>query len=114
IGFGPNGVADCEIIRASVRFADAPFKTRYFAPANLRHAADDERYGALIARFIREKFLYELYPIALIVECAGGKAIDPADGRPLLDKASVDCDGRAGLICGTAEEVDIVKRALLD
>ncbi|KAK6215780.1 fructose-1-6-bisphosphatase [Colletotrichum tabaci] len=151
IGFGPNGVADCEIIRASVRFADAPFKTRYFAPANLRHAADDERYGALIARFIREKytlrycgglvpdivhalvkghgvyvspvspgtlpklrFLYELYPIALIVECAGGKAIDPADGRPLLDKASVDCDGRAGLICGTAEEVDIVRRALLE
>ncbi|TQN66091.1 Sedoheptulose bisphosphatase [Colletotrichum shisoi] len=151
IGFGPNGVADCEIIRASVRFADAPFKTRYFAPANLRHAADDDRYGALIARFIRDKytlrycgglvpdivhalvkghgvyvspvspgtlpklrFLYELYPIALIVECAGGKAIDPADGRPLLDKASVDCDGRAGLICGTAEEVDIVRKALLE
>ncbi|KAJ0158567.1 Sedoheptulose-1,7-bisphosphatase, chloroplastic, partial [Colletotrichum tanaceti] len=152
IGFGgPNGVADCEIIRASVRFADAPFKTRYFAPANLRHAADDERYGALVARFIRDRytlrycgglvpdvahalvkghgvyvspvspgalpklrFLYELYPIALIVECAGGKALDPADGRPLLDKASVDCDGRAGLICGTAEEVDIVKRALLE
>ncbi|KAK2024397.1 fructose-1-6-bisphosphatase [Colletotrichum zoysiae] len=151
IGFGPDGgIEDCEIVRASVRLADAPFKTRYFAPANLRHAADDERYNALIARFIREKytlrycgglvpdivhalvkghgvyvspvspgalpklrFLYELYPIALIVECAGGKAIDPADGRPLLDKVSVDCDGRAGLICGTAEEVDIVKKALL-
>ncbi|KAK2054867.1 fructose-1-6-bisphosphatase [Colletotrichum caudatum] len=151
IGFGPGGgIGDCEVVRASVRFADAPFRTRYFAPANLRHAADDERYGALIARFIRERytlrycgglvpdivhalvkghgvyvspvspgalpklrFLYELYPIALIVECAGGEAVDPADGRPLLDKVSVDCDGRAGLICGTAEEVDIVKKALL-
>ncbi|KAI8297268.1 MFS transporter prlL [Colletotrichum sp. SAR11_240] len=151
IGFGQNGVEDCEIIRTVVKLADGPFKTRYFAPANLRHAADDERYGALITRFIQKKytlrycgglvpdivhalvkghgvyvmpvtpgtlpklrFLYELYPIALIMEVAGGKAIDPSDGKPLLDKVSVDCDGRAGLICGTAEEVDIAKAALLD
>ncbi|KAK1991937.1 fructose-1-6-bisphosphatase [Colletotrichum falcatum] len=153
VGFGlgaAGGVAGCEIVRASVRLADAPFETRYFAPANLRHAADDERYGALVARFIRQRYtlrycgglvpdiahalvkghgvyvspvspgalpklrlLYELYPIALVVECAGGKAVDPADGRPLLDKASPDCDGRAGLICGTAEEVDAVTEALL-
>ncbi|KAI8269285.1 hypothetical protein K4K58_002397 [Colletotrichum sp. SAR11_239] len=151
IGFGQNGVEDCEIIRTVVKLAEGPFKTRYFAPANLRHAADDERYGALITRFIQKKytlrycgglvpdivhalvkghgvyvmpvtpgtlpklrFLYELYPIALIMEVAGGKAIDPSDGKPLLDKVSVDCDGRAGLICGTAEEVDIAKAALLD
>ncbi|WYZ44431.1 hypothetical protein EsH8_VII_000867 [Colletotrichum jinshuiense] len=150
VGFGPNGIVDCEIIRSVVKLADGPFKTRYFAPANLRHAADNEKYNALITRFIREKytlrycgglvpdivhalvkghgvyvspvspgtlaklrFLYELYPIALIMECAGGKAIDPEDGKPILEKVSVDCDGRAGLICGTAEEVDIVKKALL-
>ncbi|KAK1701828.1 fructose-1-6-bisphosphatase [Colletotrichum lupini] len=150
IGYGPNGVEDCEVIRPVVKLADAPFKTRYFAPANLRHAADDERYSALITRFIKEKytlrycgglvpdivhalvkghgvyvmpvtpgvlpklrFLYELYPIALIMECAGGQAIDPTDGRPLLEKIQKDCDGRAGLICGTTEEVRIVKQVLL-
>ncbi|OLN81861.1 Sedoheptulose-1,7-bisphosphatase, chloroplastic [Colletotrichum chlorophyti] len=150
VGFGASGVTDCEIIRKVVKLADGPFKTRYFAPANLRHAADDERYSALITRFIREKytlrycgglvpdivhslvkghgvyvspvspgtpaklrFLYELYPIALIIEVAGGKAIDPADGKRILEKISVDCDGRAGLICGTAEEVDMVREALL-
>ncbi|KAF9869937.1 hypothetical protein CkaCkLH20_12546 [Colletotrichum karsti] len=147
---GDDGVSGCEIIRSVVKLAEGPFKTRYFAPANLRHAADDEKYSALITRFIREKytlrycgglvpdivhtlvkghgvyvmpvtpgtlpklrFLYELYPIALILECAGGKAIDPEDGKPLLDKVSVDCDGRAGLICGTAEEVEIARKALL-
>ncbi|KAK1508761.1 high-affinity nicotinic acid transporter [Colletotrichum abscissum] len=150
IGYGPNGVEDCEVIRSVVKLADAPFKTRYFAPANLRHAADDERYSALITRFIKEKytlrycgglvpdivhalvkghgvyvmpvtpgvlpklrFLYELYPIALTMECAGGQAIDPTDGRPLLEKIQKDCDGRAGLICGTTEEVRIVKQVLL-
>ncbi|TDZ16234.1 Sedoheptulose-1 7-bisphosphatase [Colletotrichum orbiculare MAFF 240422] len=150
IGLGWNGVGECEIIRPVVKLAEGPFKTRYFAPANLRHAADDEKYNALITRFITQKytlrycgglvpdivhalvkghgvyvspvspgtlpklrFLYELYPIALIIECAGGKAIDPADGEPLLNKVSLDCDGRAGLICGTAEEVDTVKKALL-
>ncbi len=33
-----------EILRTAVRFADPPFKTRYFAPANLRAAAQDPRY----------------------------------------------------------------------
>ncbi|KAL0935442.1 sedoheptulose-1,7-bisphosphatase [Colletotrichum truncatum] len=150
VGFGANGIADCEIIRAVVKLAEGPFKTRYFAPANLRHAADDEKYSALITRFIQKKytlrycgglvpdivhalvkghgvyvspvspgtlaklrFLYELYPIALIMECAGGKAVDPEDGKRILEKISVDCDGRAGLICGTVEEVDIVINALL-
>ncbi|KAF6828671.1 Sedoheptulose-1,7-bisphosphatase, chloroplastic [Colletotrichum musicola] len=145
-----GGGGSWEVVRPVVQLAEPPFKTRYFAPANLRHAADDERYGALIARFIREKytlrycgglvpdivhalvkgqgvyvspvapgavaklrFLYELYPIALVVECAGGRAVDPADGGRILDKMSVDCDGRAGLVCGTAEEVDMVKEALL-
>jgi sedoheptulose-bisphosphatase len=56
---------------------------------------------------------YELLPIALIMECAGGKAIDPADGSRILDRPLVDLDETAGLVCGTAEEVDRVKAALL-
>lgn len=150
VGLGAGGAEGWDVVRPEVKLAEPPFKTRYFAPANLRHAADDERYGALIARFIRDKytlrycgglvpdivhalvkgqgvyvspvapgalaklrFLYELYPIALLVECAGGRAIDPADGGRMLDKVAADCDGRAGLVCGTAEEVDMVREALL-
>jgi sedoheptulose-bisphosphatase len=58
--------------------------------------------------------LYELFPIALIMECAGGKAVDPANGEDILARPLQNCDERAGLICGTAEEVDIVKQKLLD
>lgn len=58
--------------------------------------------------------LYELYPVALIMECAGGKAIDPMDGQDILAKALGDCDERAGLVCGTTEEVDLVRQLLID
>ncbi len=54
--------------------------------------------------------LYELAPIALIVECAGGSAIDPVDGRKILERPIEDCDERAGLVCGTVEEVEFVRR----
>ncbi|CAN8099816.1 unnamed protein product [Discula destructiva] len=55
--------------------------------------------------------LYELFPIALILECAGGLAVDPVDGKRILDRVLKGTDERAGLICGTAEEVEAVKRA---
>jgi sedoheptulose-bisphosphatase len=150
IGLGEDGFRGSEIIRSIVRFAPPPFRTRYFAPANLRAAAESPAYMRLVARYIGEKYtlrysgglvpdlvhalvkghgvyispvtgaskaklrrLYELYPIALIVECAGGKAVDPADGRSILDRALESCDERAGLICGTAEEVDAALKALL-
>ncbi|KAI1101288.1 sedoheptulose-1,7-bisphosphatase [Jackrogersella minutella] len=151
IGIGDNGVRDCEIIRPAVRLAEAPFQTRYFAPANLRAAADNEKYMGLVTHFIRNRYtlrysgglvpdvvhalvkghgiyispvtaaskaklrrLYELFPLALVIECAGGKAIDPADGVDILDRALMDLNETAGLVCGTADEVDFAKKILLD
>ncbi|KAI1411347.1 sedoheptulose-1,7-bisphosphatase [Hypoxylon sp. FL1857] len=151
LGIGDSGVNDCEIIRPVVRLAQTPFKTRYFAPANLRAAADNEKYMSIISHYIRNKYtlrysgglvpdvvhalvkghgiyispvtaaskaklrrLYELFPLALIVECAGGKAIDPADGTDILSRPLGDLNETAGLVCGTPEEVDFVKKALLD
>ncbi|KAI1748802.1 sedoheptulose-1,7-bisphosphatase [Xylaria castorea] len=56
---------------------------------------------------------FELLPVALVVECAGGMAIDPADGRRILDTPLKHLDETAGLVCGTAAEVEKVKAALL-
>ncbi|RSL80939.1 hypothetical protein CEP51_006198 [Fusarium floridanum] len=139
------------IVRPEIRFAEPPFKTRYFAPANLRAAAENEKYMNLVTKFISEKCtlrysgglipdlfhtlvkghgvyispvtetskaklrrLYELLPVALVIECAGGQAIDPETGLRILDTPLKGCDDRAGLVCGTSEEVEAVKKALLD
>ncbi|KAI0185530.1 hypothetical protein EV127DRAFT_441409 [Xylaria flabelliformis] len=56
---------------------------------------------------------FELLPVALVVECAGGLAIDPATGRRMLETLLKDLDETAGLVCGTATEVEKVKAALL-
>ncbi|PNY29453.1 Sedoheptulose-1,7-bisphosphatase [Tolypocladium capitatum] len=138
------------VIRSRVRFADPPFATRYFAPANLRAAAESPSYMRLITQYVGKKYtlrysgglvpdvvhalakghgvyvspvtaasraklrrLYELCPIALVVECAGGRAIDPVDGEEILARPLEGCDDRAGLVCGTTDEVDEVKRELL-
>ncbi|KAH8775514.1 hypothetical protein F5883DRAFT_601855 [Diaporthe sp. PMI_573] len=151
VGLGGEGLSrGAEVLRSDVRLSAPPFKTRYFAPANLRAAAQDERYMALVSGYIAEGYtlrysgglvpdvvhalvkghgvyvspvtaqsraklrrLYELYPVALIIEAAGGKAVDPADGRRILDAVLQGTDERAGLVCGTAEEVDKVREALL-
>lgn len=147
---GGGGRNAFEIVRPLVRLADSPPPPYYFAPANLRAAAEDDRYMALIARYVAKQYtlrysgglvpdvvhalvkghgiyvspvtggakaklrrLYELCPVALVVECAGGKAIDPADGEEILGRPVEDCDERAGLVCGTAEEVESVKEVLL-
>ena len=57
--------------------------------------------------------LYELHPIALILECAGGAAVDPVDGVKILDKALESVDDRAGIVCGTAIEVEKVMNVFL-
>lgn len=138
------------IIRPNIRLDDPPLKTRYFAPANLRSAAEDDRYMRLIQRFICEKYtlrycgglvpdlvhalvqgnglyvspvtgstraklrrLYELCPVALVMECAGGKAVDPSTGDNILERPVADCDERGGLVCGTREEVDAAVETLL-
>ncbi|KAI1122219.1 sedoheptulose-1,7-bisphosphatase [Nemania abortiva] len=57
---------------------------------------------------------FELLPVALVVECAGGMAVDPADGTRILERPLQNLDETAGLVCGTAEEVEKVKKALLE
>ncbi|KAK0636460.1 fructose-1-6-bisphosphatase [Bombardia bombarda] len=152
VGLGDGGVRECEIVRPRVRLADVGggVKTRYFAPANLRAAAEDPKYMALVAHYIQNKYtlrysgglvpdvvhalvkghgiylspvtgaskaklrrLYELCPLALVVECAGGRAVDPRDGSDVLERAVENCDERGGLVCGTAEEVELVRKMLL-
>ncbi|KAJ5161431.1 sedoheptulose-1-7-bisphosphatase [Penicillium capsulatum] len=150
IGIGKPGSQDHQLIRPNLHLAEPPFKTRYFAPANLRAAAESEAYMRLITQFVEKKYtlrysgglvpdilhalvkghgvyispvtsasdaklrrLYELFPIALVILCAGGKAVDPANGEDILSRPVMDCDERAGLICGTADEVDNVMKALL-
>ncbi|KAF2736870.1 carbohydrate phosphatase [Polyplosphaeria fusca] len=144
------GLADAEpkVLRTNVSLAPvSEIKTRYFAPANLRAAAQDARYMALISRFIEQRYtlrycgglvpdvvhalvkghgvyvspttaaspaklrrLYELVPIALVMECAGGRAVDASTGEDVLGKEIGDVDERGGLVCGTASEVeDVVK-----
>ncbi|KAI0384405.1 sedoheptulose-1,7-bisphosphatase [Hypomontagnella monticulosa] len=152
IGVGENGFRDSELIRPVVRLGEtSAVKTRYFAPANLRAAAENEKYMSLVSHYIQSKYtlrysgglvpdvvhalvkghgvyispvttaskaklrrLYELFPLALIVECAGGKAIDPADGTNILDRQLEDLNETAGLVCGTAGEVDFVKKTFLE
>ncbi|KAK3324091.1 hypothetical protein B0T19DRAFT_221627 [Cercophora scortea] len=138
------------VICPRVHLPDSPPKTRYFAPANLRAAAEDERYMDLVAHYIANKYtlrysgglvpdvvhalvkghgvylspvtgtskaklrrLYELCPLALVVECAGGRAVDPVDGRDILERPAGDCDERGGLVCGTAGEVEFAMSMLL-
>lgn len=150
IGIG-GSPGEYEIVRSNVQLAAPPFKTRYFAPANLRSAGENEAYMRLITHYIQQKYtlrycgglvpdilhalvkghgvyvspitrpselklrrLYELLPVALIVECAGGKAIDPTTGEDILSGPLENCNERAGLVCGTSEEVDFVKKTLLN
>ncbi|GAB0138808.1 hypothetical protein EsDP_00007030 [Epichloe bromicola] len=147
VGLGDRGVQDCRVVRPSVGLSRPPFRTRYFAPANLRAAADDARYMNLVTRYIRDGYtlrysgglvpdvvhalakghgvylspvtaqskaklrrLFELCPTALIIESAGGKAIDPADGSDILSRAVGECGERGGLVCGNSDDVDYAKR----
>lgn len=150
VGLGGDGSSrEAEVLRPVVRLDAPPFKTRYFAPANLRAAGQDARYRDLVSGYIADGYtlrysgglvpdvvhalvkghgiyvspvtaqskaklrrLYELFPVALVVEAAGGRAVDPADGGRILDAVLRGTDERAGLVCGTAEEVEKVRQAL--
>ncbi|CAK7206512.1 hypothetical protein SEUCBS139899_009308 [Sporothrix eucalyptigena] len=138
-----NNNGSWDIVHENVRLSSGTPKTRYFAPANARAAADDNNYRDLILHYITNKYtlrysgglvpdlvhmlvkahgiylspvtaaskaklrrLYELCPVALVLECAGGKAVDAATFASVLDTPLADTDERGGLICGTAEEVD--------
>lgn len=144
-----DGGTSIELVRPDVKLSSPPYKTRYFAPANLRAAAESPSYASLIASFIKEKYtlrysgglvpdlghiltkghgvyispvtqtskaklrkLYELFPVGLVVECAGGKAVDEA-GRDVLEKGVEGCDERGGIVFGNTDEVEEVVKVLL-
>ena len=155
-GHGPEASNMCEVIRDSVQLRQTPStgntasSSRYFAPANLRAAAESPQYMSLIQHYVFSRYtlrysgglvpdvvhalvkghgiyvspvtdssraklrrLYELCPVALVVECAGGRAVDSASGDDVLQAPVMDCDERGGLVCGNVEEVELVKEMLL-
>ncbi|OAA45314.1 sedoheptulose-1,7-bisphosphatase [Beauveria brongniartii RCEF 3172] len=57
--------------------------------------------------------LFELCPVAMVVECAGGKAVDAANGSDVLGRAVEDINEMGGLVCGNADEVDFAVQKLL-
>ncbi|TQV92253.1 sedoheptulose-1,7-bisphosphatase [Cordyceps javanica] len=57
--------------------------------------------------------LFELCPVAMVVECAGGKAADAVDGSNVLDRAVEDINETGALACGNASEVDFALQKLL-
>ncbi|KAG7287441.1 hypothetical protein NEMBOFW57_006952 [Staphylotrichum longicolle] len=136
----PANTASWQLTRPNLTLAP---ESRYFAPANLRAAADDAAYMRLVTGYIARKYtlrysgglvpdvahmlvkgegvylspvtassraklrrLYEVCPLAMVVECAGGKAVDPADGKGVLEREVGDCGERGGLVCGSAVEVE--------
>ena len=58
--------------------------------------------------------LFELCPVALILECCGGAAMDVESGEDVLERPLENTDERGGLVCGNTEEVEKVKQLLLD
>ncbi|KAK4176953.1 hypothetical protein QBC36DRAFT_237697 [Triangularia setosa] len=70
----------------------------YISPVSQRHKAKLRR-------------LYELCPIALVVECAGGKAVEFEKGEEgqrgvnILAKEIKETDERGGIVCGSGEGV---------
>lgn len=56
--------------------------------------------------------LFELCPVAMVVECSGGKALDAADGSNVLDRSVDDINERGALVCGNPGEVDFAMQKL--
>jgi len=55
---------------------------------------------------------YEVAPLGLLMECAGGKALDPATMQPVLDVPFSDVDQRCGCAMGSSGEVDLFERIM--
>lgn len=51
--------------------------------------------------------------MAMVVECAGGKAVDAADGSDVLGRAVGDINETGALVCGNVAEVNFAIHALL-
>lgn len=150
VGLTDDGVRTCQVVRSQVRLTNSIDGVRYFAPANLRAAAESPQYMALVSHYIQSKYtlrysgglvpdlghilvkghgiyvsptteaskaklrrLFELCPVALVMECAGGAAIDTADGVDILQRPLENADERGGLACGNLEEIEVAKKMLL-
>eukprot|EP00567_Pseudictyota_dubia_P012132 CAMPEP_0197435968 /NCGR_PEP_ID=MMETSP1175-20131217/3454_1 /TAXON_ID=1003142 /ORGANISM="Triceratium dubium, Strain CCMP147" /LENGTH=359 /DNA_ID=CAMNT_0042965123 /DNA_START=27 /DNA_END=1106 /DNA_ORIENTATION=- len=59
------------------------------------------------------RLLYEVAPIGLIVECAGGMTTHEAHDGSVLDEVIDDLDRRLGVCFGSREEVEKYKRFML-
>lgn len=57
--------------------------------------------------------LFELCPVAMVVECAGGKAVDSVSGSDVLERAVEDINETGGLVCGNMDEVAFALTKLL-
>lgn len=56
------------------------------------------------------RLLYEVAPMGLIVEAAGGMTTHEAFDRSVLDETIDDLDKRLGVCFGSADEVAIYKK----
>ncbi|KAG5915208.1 hypothetical protein E4U42_000098 [Claviceps africana] len=149
VGLPPSPDESPILLREAVLLEPVLRNPRYFAPANLRAAAEDPRYWALVTAYVRAGYtlrysgglvpdvvhalvkgrgvylspvtarsapklrrLYELLPVALVVECAGGRAVDPAHGGNVLATPVRACDERGGIVCGNGPEVDFAMEEL--
>ncbi|CAH0044455.1 unnamed protein product [Clonostachys solani] len=116
VGLTDDGVRTCQVVRSQVRLTNS-VDVRYFAPANLRAAAESPQYMALVSHYIQSKYtlrysgglvpdlghilvkghgiyvspttpaskaklrrLFELCPVALVMECAGALRSTPRTG----------------------------------
>mmetsp|Transcript_1350 Transcript_1350/g.1778 ORF Transcript_1350/g.1778 Transcript_1350/m.1778 type:complete len:320 (+) Transcript_1350:62-1021(+) len=60
------------------------------------------------------RLLYEVAPLGMIVECAGGKAIREDKDESVLDIVIDHCDQRLGVCFGGVDEVNIFKQFMFD
>lgn len=51
------------------------------------------------------RLVFECAPIALIIETAGGAALNEGSGSPILDIPIKSMDDRVGIVCGSSDEV---------
>lgn len=55
---------------------------------------------------VKLRTVFELVPVAFLVVCAGGAAVDAVSGRDLLSTTTVEkMDQRGGIVCGSRETV---------
>ena len=52
------------------------------------------------------RLVFECAPIALIIETAGGAALNDGSGSPILDIPIKSMDERVGIVCGSSDEVN--------